>query len=561
MLHKRLAFLRSHSLYLQRPDLALNLLDLELSLYRTPTPVYELEGSDHLFDYTLLTVDPVNANDLCQPFIASTSRKQSSDLYQAQMAMVSGFARLSLVEALIESTNPETWRGQCEGLLVEAQAIFSWTECRLGHTQASLLELRVHREDSPTSRNWEAVKQSFEDMNFVPGLVKLIEFKAAHEVDKLDLRVVSTSPRVCKQSLPLLRRSGNELTFRIKQLHSMTSWLQSPSFILVCERAFHPEGGFQSDRLAFLASRFLTILYRTNNNFPEAYTHAVLGLRYASSRDDPTAQHVATELFLEALGNMTSTMSDPARVEELTNLAGIWDKWIYIKLKMAMIHLRKGDESFRWCDLPFKSIVWLANAVSCNIEENSIQPQTRQLFLTLKASLSLACDLLLLAPQQVRNVYAATVLRALGTATEHIGNPLLALQLYDHARVQCGHMQSQFEAHVLKLQIGRRLDSLLWWARPLFIDFLPICQAYLASAETFFWTEATMQSSYYNGLAASTMHARSYLRCVHYSIEDIDWGEDDDIECLDEDQKANKAKLVGFCGRAEDSVRKGLNGM
>ena len=560
-MRERLASLRCRFLYFQRPDLALDLLDLELSLHRIPSTVYELENSDYLFDNSGFTVDPLKANELCQVFIANTSSEQNGDPYQAQVAMVSGFARLMLVEVLIASMTPEPWRDRYERLLVEAQAIFSWTDCRLGCMQVSLLELRLHTECSPASQCWEAVKQPFEDMDFIPGLVRLIELEAAHKVDAVDLRIVSTSPRVCKRSLPLLKRSGNELAFRIKQLQSMTSWLQNPTFILVCERTFRPEGGFQSDRLALVASRFLCMLYRTNNNFQEAYAHAVLSLRYACSRDDPTAQQIATDLFLEALGNITATMSNPARVEELTNLAGIWDKWIYIKLKVAIKNLNEGGDSFRWHDLSYESLLWLAKTVSCNIEENSIQPQTEQLFLTLKASLGLACDLLLLVPQQLRNTYAAKVLRALGTATEHTGNPLLALQLYDHARVQCGHTQTQPEAHALKLQIGRRLDSLLLWARPLFIDFLPICQAYLASAEAFFWTETTMQSSYRNGLTASVIHARSHLRCVHYAIDETDWGEDDDGESLSEVQKANKTRLVGFCSRAEDSVRKGLTGM
>lgn len=561
-MRKRLAFLRSVFLKFERPDLTLDLLDLDLSLCRNRITIYQFESSDYPFDDTGFAVDPFKANELYEAFIADMPNKQTSDPYQAQVAMVSGFARLMLVENLITSLSPEPWRDWCERLLQEAQAIFSWTECRLGSLQASLLKLRVCGEGSSMTQSWATIKQSFEEMQFIPGLVRLIELQAAHMADPVDLRVVSISPRVCKDSLSLLKHSGNKLAFQLKLLHSMTSWLQSPTFILICENIFHQEGGFQSDRLAFIASTLLCKLYKSNKNFQEAYIYAAMCLRYALSRDDPTAQHSATALFLDALGNVTASMSHPARIEEITSLAGIWDKWVYVKLKNAISELNKRDVSIPWHDLPVEFLLWLANTVSCNIEDNiTIQPQTKQLFLTLKAALGLACDLLLLAPQQFRNIYASKFLRALGTAVEHIGNPLLALQVYDHATVQCGHAHTEHEAHKLKLEIARRLDSLLYHARPLFIDLLSLCQDYLSSAEAYFWTETSMQSSYRNGFTASMVHARFHLRRVNHAIDETDWGEDNEDDTSSEIQKSKRAELIGFCEQAEESVRKGLTGM
>lgn len=562
LMHERLAFLRSVFLKFERPDLTLDLLDLELNLYKERITIYPIQNSDFLFDNTGFAIDPFKANEICEAFMADTPSEQTSDPYQVQVAMVSGFARLVLVECLVAAKNPELWRNRCERLIQEARFIFSWTKCRLGFTQTSLLELRVCREVAPSTQSWETIKRSFEEMRFFPGLIRLIELQAAHVADPVDLQSVSISPRVCIDSLSLLKGSGNKLTFQLKQLYSMTSWLQSPTFILICERIFYQEDGFHSDRLAFVASTLLCKFYKTNKNFQESYIYAVLCLRYAWSRDDPMAQHTATLLFLDALGNITATMSDPARVEEITNLAGIWDKWIYIILKVVISKLDKSDNFIPWHDLPFQSLAWLANTISCNIEDNiSIQPQTEQLFLTLKAALSLTCELLLLAPQQVRNIHASKFLRALGTAIEHIGNPLLALQLYEHATVQCGHAQMENEAQNLQLEMARRLDSLLYYARPMFIDLLPLCQAYLSAAEAYFWTDTSMQSSYRNGVAASMLHARFHLRCVHHAIDDTDWGEDNDGDTPSEAQKAEQAELIGLCNRGVESVRTGLTGM
>lgn len=561
-MHERLASLRSLFLNFERPDLTLDLFDLQLNLYRQRITIYPIRNSDYLFDNTGFAVDPVKANEMGEAFIADTPSEQTSDPYQVQVAMVSGFVRLMLVEGLIASKNPELWRDRCKELLQEAQAIFSWTECRLGFTQASLLKLRICREVASTDHSWETIERSFEDMRFLPGLIRLIELRAAHVADPVDLQSVSISPRICQDSLPLLEETGNRLAFQLKQLYSMTSWLQTPTFILICERIFHQEGGFHSDRLAFVASTILCKLYKTSKNFQESYIYAVMCLRYAWSRDDPTAQHTATLLFLDALGNITATMSDPSRVEEITSLAGIWDRWIYIMLKIAMSKLNQSDTFIPGHDLPFQPLLWLANTVSCNIEDKiTIQPQTEQLLLTLKAALGLACELLLLAPQQVRNLYASKFLRALGTAIEYTGNPLLALQLYDHATVQCGHAQMEHEAHNLKLEMARRLDSLLYHARPVFIDLLPLCQAYLSTAEAYFLTETSMQSSYRNGVAANMIHARFHLRCVHHAIDETDWGEDNDGDTPSEAQKAKQAELTGLCNLAEESVRKGLTRM
>lgn len=561
-MHERLASLCSIFFKFERPDLTLDLLDLELSLYRERITIYPIRNSDYLFDNTGFVVDSLKANEICEAFMADTPSEQTSDPYQAQVAMVSGFARLMLVDSLIASESPEPWRDRCERLLQEAQVIFSWTKCRLGSTQASLLELRVCRAVAPTTQSWETVKRFFEEMRFVPGLIRLIEFQAAHVADPIDLQSVSISPKICRDLLPLLEGSGNELAYQLKLLYSMTSWLQSPTLILICEGVFRQEGGFHSDRLAFVASTLLCKLYNANQNFQEAYVYAVMCLRYAWSRDDPLAQHTATLLFLDALGNVTATMSDPARVEEITNLAGIWDQWIHAMLKVIISKLDKSDTSIRWNDLPFESLPWLANTVSCNIEDNiTIQLQTEQLFLTLKAVLGLTCDLLLLAPQQIRNIYASKFLRALGIAIEHTGNPLLALQVYDHATVQCGHAHMEHEAHNLKLEVARRLDSLLYYARPVFIDLLPLCQAYLSAAEAYFWTETFMQSSYRNGVAASMVHARFHLRCVHHAIDETDWGEDNDGDAPSQAQEAKQAELIGLCNRGEESVRKGLTGM
>lgn len=562
LMHERLASLRSVFLNFERPDLTLDLLDLQLNLYRHRITIYPIRDSDYLFDNTGFAVDPINANEICEAFIADTPREQTSDPYQAQVAMVSGFARLMLVESLIASKDPEPWRDRCKELLQEAQAIFSWTECRLGFTQASLLNLRICQEVASTNQTWETVKQSFEEMRFVPGLIRLIEVQAADLADPFDLQSVSISPRVCRDCLSLLEETCNKLAFQLKLLYSMTSWLQTPTFILICERIFHQGDGFHSDRLAFIASTILCKLYKTSKNFQESYIYAVMSLRYAWSRHDSTAQHTATLLFLYALGNITATMSDPTRVEEITSLAGIWDRWIYILLKIAISKLSQSETYIPGHDLPFQPLLWLANTVSCNVEDNStIQPQTEQLLLTLKAALGLASELLLLAPQQIRNIYASKFLRALGTATEHTGNPLLALQLYEHAIVQCGHAQMENEAHSLKLEIARRLDSLLYYARPVFIDLLPLCQVYLSAAEAYFLTETFMQSSYRNGVAASMLHARFHLRCVHHAIDETDWGEDANDDELSEAQKAKQVELISLCNLAEESVRKGLTRM
>ena len=535
----------------------------ELNLHKISTTIYELESSDYLFDSTEKITDPERALEICQRYILTTpdESRKPSNLLSVRKVLLQGYARVILVDILACSHNPDHWLEKCKRLLHEAEALFSTERCSLGSAQVSLLKLRLGLESATFSTAWTSMEHEFENMGFLPGLVQLEELKAVKETGLDDLRAISTSPRVCAKLLPLLRRSGNELELRLKHLHSMRSWLEGPSFILACERTFYPTGGFQSDRLALVSSRFLCMLYTMNNNFNEAYAHAVLCLRYARSCNDPNAGQAAVKLFLQALANVTAVMSDPARIEELTNLAGIWDRWIYLKIKMALTELQKPGTRLRWLDLPVEPLLWLAKSVSCNIEENSIQLQTEQLNLTLAASLNLASDMILLAPQPLQILYAPKILHALGTAAEHAGAPLQALQLYDEARNQCRNFEDQSDACALALQIGRRLDSLLWTARPLFVDFLPLCQASLKSAEEYFWSETTRQTSYRDALGASTMNARSYLRCLHYEIDDIDWGEDEDDQKLGLEQTTRRETLVGYCSKTRDSIRKGLDGM
>ena len=152
LMHERLASLRSVFLNFERPDLTLDLFDLQLNLYRHRITIYPIRNSDYLFDNTGFAVDPVKANEICEAFIADMPSEQTNDPYQVQVAMVSGFARLMLAESLIASENPEPWRDQCKGLLQEALAIFSWTECHLGFTQASLLNLRICPEELENSQ-------------------------------------------------------------------------------------------------------------------------------------------------------------------------------------------------------------------------------------------------------------------------------------------------------------------------------------------------------------------------------------------------------------------------
>jgi hypothetical protein len=535
----------------------------ELNLHKISMTVYELENSDYLFDSTEMTIDPERALEICQNFISATTDepREQSDPASIREDLLKAFARVTLVEVFASSHSSNEWLSRCAYLLNEAEALFSSKGCSLGSARVKLLRLRLGLESAIFAPAWTSIQHEFEKMGFLPGLLQIEELNAAKEIGLDDLRVISTSPRVCEKLLPLLRRSGNELDLRLKHLHSMRSWLEGPSFILACERTFYSQGGFQSDKLALVSSRFLCMLYTMNNNFNEAYAHAVLHLRYARSCDDANSGQAATKLFLQAVANVTAVMSDPARIEELTNLAGIWDKWMYLKIKIALTELQKPGTKLRWLDLPVEPLLWLARSVSCNIEENSIQPQTEQLILTLASSLDLASNLILLAPQPLQELHVPGVLRALGTAAEHTGNPLLALQLYDEARIQCHNFEDPSDACALALQIGRRLDSLLWTTRPLFVDFLPLCQTSLKSAEEFFWSETTRQTSYRDALGASTMNARSYLRCLHYEIDEIDWGEDEDDETLRLEQKTNKDRLVAYCSEARDSIRKGLDGM
>lgn len=544
----------------ERLDLALEVLKLKFSLHRVPCAVYELDDSDYLIDTDEFNTDTSAAYDMYQSFISKTAAEQSVGLHQKQLAVVGAVARIIAAEAILNSTDPEPWRGVLIQLLAEAQSIFASMDCRLGTMQASLLEFQLHNHNMRSSRKWSGIRLAFEEMDFVPGLVKWAQLDAAFDLTLPDLQAVNTSPRVRKQLLPLLKRSGNELEYRKAQLKSMTSWLQGPAFVLVCERTFHPHGGFQSASLALTASRILCQLYNTNNNFSDAYIFALLCLRYANSRESPILQRRATHLFLDALSNATAPMSDPGRIQELTNLAAIWDKWMYIKFKQFLAR-SQADQSFNWHEIDFETLLWPARTVASNIEENSsIQLQSRNLMLTLKASLDLACDLLLVAPLQLRSRYAASTLHAIGTAAEHMGNPMLALQLYDHSRAQWRQSQELIQAHGLEVQIARRLDSLLWMARPLFVDFLPICQAYLANAEAFFWGEVTMQSSYRNAMLASSVLARFHLRCVHYAIDDVNWGEDDAADTLRDDQKNAKSDLEYHCVQAEKSVKEAITG-
>lgn len=541
---------------MREEDLALDVLDLEVQIHQEEIIVFELEQVEYLQHRKCFIPNVENARIVCTEFINAI---QEPELPAAQAKLSEGFAYLLLAKAFAEKPDRASLQTELEQHTQRAEKIFSGLNCSLGLGQVQLLKLGASIEQKEMITDCKFIEAVFGRHGYLTGILKLEHDRAARDSDDHDIKVVSTKPKLYEKLLPLVKSTGNELLYRLYRLRSMTSWIQSPTFIVTCERIFDPVEGFLSDELCLEASRLLSQLYRLNNNFPEASAYALLYLKYAHGRSDPRMLNNASMNYLQSIGDLTATLPEDDRLFELLNLSVSFDRMAYRLCQSALNDLQDPAATVSYSDLPIESLLWLAKSVRCATDENFIQSMSSQLLRTLYRTLQLSVDLLSLLPSNFQKLFECSVCAALGTATELCTNPVLSLLCYDLGQERAVGVDG-FTSYSLKLQIGRRLSSWIYHDRPNFLVFQELAWAYLRSAEEFFWGDGTHQLSYKSGLETSMVLSRSDLREVQFLIENVDWGEDEAEEVLTAAQVGNKNKLRDLIETGLASIDKAFTG-
>ncbi|KAF3903464.1 hypothetical protein ABW20_dc0105574 [Dactylellina cionopaga] len=328
---------------------------------------------------------------------------------------------------------------------------------------------------------------------------------------------------------------------------------------MICENMFHPNEGFLSNQLFLEASKLLGQLYELNNNFFESAAFALLHLRLSFARADPILLDYATMLYFRCVGNMVSTIDDRDRIYEIACLVLSFDKVVARTCHSTLTYIEKRTP-INPGGLPIEWLLWPAEVVRHIVEDDGVQTMSPQVILAVYRSLKLAVDLLLLLPEEFHGLFFPKVCQALGNAAKMIANPILSLCSYELGRSRPNRYDGYHQA-VLQLNIGRRLTSWVHNNRPNFSGIQDVAFAYLDQAIDFFWGEGFHQSSYKNGLEASLVLARAYLREVQCLSEELDCGEDTENEAngMTTEQEINKQRLLDHVEAGLLTIRKAVS--
>jgi hypothetical protein len=565
-LAKRLRQLRQILTQIGATDLALDALDMEFHIYREQKNIFELERNEHLQHRRVFVCQAGPAIESLDDFLKtlySTQRKGTIDATQTSEAAAS--ASLLLCYALAENNLDDSTHKTWEDNLRPAWQHFKATGSLLGQAEVALLGLLQHvdlnESDMPT---WDDIHTCFRAHGYLIGLVNFHKWKATAELNQNTDRttagsLVPTSPSLYRQLLPICREMGNNLLFRTYQICSMRNWIEGASFILLCERVFHPGQGFLSDQLFLESSKLLSQLYETNNNFTESSAFALVYLRLAFSRRDPMLFESATMSYFRCVGNLVSTIPQDGRIHEVESLIISFERVIARMCHSTLAQAETSDYIIAAWSLPIEPLLWSTQLIHHITDDDGIHSMFSTVILAVYRSIKLSVDLLLLLPVEYQELFTPAIYQALGAAAEMLSNPTLALISYDIGQSQSTDSEAYMQA-ILLLKIGRRLSSWIYHDRPNFIKLQDVSWSYLDRAVEFFWSEGSRQTSYQYGLEASVVLARAHLREVQYLIEDIDWGhERGDEQDLTAEQRANKQRLHGHIAAGLIPIEKAIS--
>lgn len=546
-LSTRLRCLRNFLQSRREDDLALDVLELEVQIHQEEMMIYELDHVEDFSQKRCFIPNITNARIVCTEFI---SHIQLDDQAGIVAKYSEGFAYLLLAKAFAEKPNRALVQKELEDCAGCTEAIFSSFSCAIGIGEVQLLKLGAGIGPTESTTDWMSITAVFNRHGYLTGVLELGNRKAAQDPNDHDMKIHLTRPEVYKELLPIVKLMGNELLYRLYQLQSMTSWVEGLTFVHICEQVFHPMDGFLSDELCTTASQLLSRLYRLNNNFPEASAYALLHLKYMLGRNDPHMLDRASMNYFQSIGDLVPTVSEEDRIIELISLSVSFERIVCRLCQSVLTGLHSRKAMIMCSDLPIESLLQLANLVRHIIHEDFIHSASPQLLSTLHRTLQLSMDLLSLLPSPLRILFDCSVSVAIGKAAELCANPMLSLLCYSLGEERTLRSNS-FDLYTLRSHIGRRLTSWIYYDRPNFLHFQELAWAYLTSAEEFFWKEDNHQLSYRNGLETSLVLSRSYLREVQFSMEDVDWGEDEHEDLFTLAQVGNKNRLV-------DLIKKGL---
>jgi hypothetical protein len=547
----RLHQLQQISTRIGATELALDILDLEFHICREQEAIFELEQTEYLYHRTNIICSPQPAIRRLEDFLSSPRlHQQDWHLGGSLNTEFEASARLILCYALAENqlddSEMEFWKNN----LRRIWQLFEDSDTPLGRAEVAFFGLR-HRIDFNASdvSTLDDIQACFHDHGHLIGLLNFHKWKLTLELIELaDIGsagfLVPTSPKMLRQLLPITKEMGNELLFRTYQVRSMRNWIEGASFILLCEKVFHPTDGFLSDQLFLESSKVLCQLYEVNNNFTESSAFALVHLRLAFARGDSMLLDMATTLHYRCMGNMVTKVDYDDRIYEVVSLTSSFDFIIARMCNSILKGMEAPDSSIAAWSLPIESLLWPATLIRHITDNDGIHPMSSLVIRAVHRSIKLALDFTLLLPDQYHALFLPAICQALGEAAEMITNPTLALLCYDLGQSDLAK-KDEYRQAVSLARIGRRLASWIHDDRQGFIAFQDVAFTCLDQAVKFFWNEGSRQSSYRNGLEASVTLARSHLEEVQWSIEETDWGENvGDEEVLTDEQQANKQRLL-----------------
>lgn len=543
--------------------LAPDLFDLALHVHQQELLLLEIDQTEYLHTRRVFLPQTGPALQSLEDILAMITQSKPDRSGQIDLTWgMEASARLLLGYALVENEMTSADRAMMKDNLSRAWSLFNSAGSLSGQTEAALL-IRKYQVDLDLAElpDWDTIETHFRRDRYFKGLIRFYEFRGAVELqDDSDSCnpnfFVPTGSSLYRQLLSIAREAGDTLLFRVCQLRSMRSWIEGPTFILLCEGVFHPGEGFLSDELFLEASRLLSQLYEVNNNFTESAAFSLLHLRLAHARHDPSLLDYATMLYFRCAGNMVSTMANDDRIYEVASLAFSFDRVIARSCQSILRQIEESNPSIPAGSLPIESLLWTAQLSRHIIEDNGIQSMSPQVILACYRSLKLAIDICTLLPGEYQPLFFAQCCHALGIAAEMLANPILSLLCYDLGQL-CSAVSDGYTQALLSLKAGRRLSSWIYYDRPNFLELLDLAFRYLDDAVAFFWSEESRQSSYKNGVEGSLVLARAHLREVQCLIEDLDWGEDaEDSDDLSSAQEANKKRILYHIQNGLSSIRK-----
>jgi hypothetical protein len=543
---------------------------MELRVHLEEEMIWELEQTENLHHRRVLVVKSEIALRSLEDFLLMLSKQEDTEkLSRSQAAGIEASARLLFGYALAENELDDFTRDTMKKNLYRAWQLYELCESSLGQAEVVLLSSRYHTSlDIVSLPGWDDIEACFKAQAYFKGLIKFHDFKATDKLNNkpdedfaLSNSLLPTGPSVYGQILQIAEEAGDKLLLRNCLVRSMRSWIEGPTFIMICENVFHPDEGMLSDELFLEASKLLSQLYEINNNFIESSAFALLHLRLAHARQDHVLLDFATTLYFRCIGNMVSTKDDADRIYEVASLALSFDRTISRLCHSVLAQMELSDSSISAGSLPIGSLLWPTQLVRHIVEDDGIQSMSPQLISFVYRSLKLAVDFFLLLPREFHGLFFSKICEALGLAAEMLANPVLSLLCCELGQSQLVGLDGYMKA-VLQLRAGRRVTSWIYTDRPDFLELQEVAFAYLDQASDFFWGEGSRQSSYKNGLESSLVLARAHLREVQYLIEIIDWGEDteEESENLTDEQQANKQQLQGHVVTGLSSIQRAVAG-